>query len=54
MLEDFKEMAFMDRKERDAIINIWDKRYAIGSVIGVDRVEREGIVENLSVGELAK
>ena len=42
MLESFKEMALMDRKERDAIINRWDKRYAIGSVVGVDGVERKG------------
>lgn len=54
MLEDFKGMALMNRKERDVIINRWDKRYAIGSVIGVDGVEREGIDESLFVGEPAR
>lgn len=47
-------MTLMDRKERDAIINRWDKRYAIGSVIGVEGVEREGIDENLVVDELER
>ena len=54
MLEDFKGMALMNRKERDAIIESWDKRYGIGSVIGVDKVEREGIDESIFVGESAK
>lgn len=54
MLEDFKGMALMNRKERDAVIKSWDKRYAIGSVIVVDEVEREGIDESIFVGESAK
>lgn len=54
MLEDFKGMALMDREERDVMINRWDKRYAIGSVIGVDGVEREGVDESLFVGEPAR
>lgn len=49
MLEDFKGMALMDCMERDAIINRWDKRYAIGSVIGVD-----GIDESIFVSESAR
>lgn len=54
MLEDFKGMALMDRKERDAMINRWDKRYAIGTVVGVDGVEREGIDESLFVSRLTR
>ena len=54
MLEDFKGMALMACMERDAIINRWDKRYAIGSVIGVDGTEREGIDESIFVTESAR
>ena len=49
MLEDFKGMSQMSRKQRDAIVKFWDKNYAMGSVIGVDGVEREGIDESLFV-----
>lgn len=49
MLEDFKGMSQMSRKQRDAIVKSWDKNYAMGSVIGVDGVEREGIDESLFV-----
>lgn len=51
MLEDFKGMALMDCKERDAILTRWDKRYAIGNVTGLDGVEREGIDESLFVAD---
>lgn len=49
MLEDFKGMSRMRRKTRDAAVRCWDKSYAMGSVIGVDGVEREGIDESLFV-----
>lgn len=49
MLEDFQGMSRMGRKERDAAVRSWDKNYAMGSVIGVDGVEREGIDESLFV-----
>ena len=51
---DFKGMAMMNQKERDMMISSWNKRYAIGSVIGVDGVEREGIDESLFVVDPAK
>lgn len=49
MLDDFKGMALMARAQRDKEVRSWDKRYAMGSVIGVDGVEREGIDESLFV-----
>lgn len=49
MLNDFKGMSRMDRKERDAMVKRWNKRYSMGSVIGVDTVEREGIDESIFV-----
>lgn len=54
MMIDFKGMAMMNQKERDMMISSWNKRYAIGSVIGVDGVEREGIDESLFVVDPAK
>lgn len=49
MLEDFKNMALMDPKARDAGVKSWDKNYAMGSVIGVDGTERASIDETLFV-----
>ena len=49
MRDDFKDMALMDHKSRDAVVKQWDKNYAMGSVIGVDGVEREGIDETIFV-----
>lgn len=54
MLEDFKNMALMNVKYRDAEVRRWDRSYAMGSVIGLDGVEREGIDESLFVVETAK
>lgn len=49
MLDDFKGMSRMNRKDRDAMVQRWNKRYSMGSVIGVDTVEREGIDESIFV-----
>ena len=49
MLDGFKGMSQMDRKDRDATVERWNKRYSMGSVIGVDTVEREGIDESVFV-----
>lgn len=49
MLDDFKCMSRMDRKDRDAMVERWNKRYSMGSVIGVDTVERDGIDESVFV-----
>ena len=43
ILEDFRGMAKLEERERDATIRGWGKYYAMGSVKGVDGVEREGI-----------
>ncbi len=45
ILADFKGLSELDRRERDAIVGSWGKRYAMGTVVGVDGVEREGIDE---------
>lgn len=49
MLGDFRELSDLNRKERDAIIRGWQKTYAMGGLIGVDRVDREGIDENMFI-----
>ena len=49
MLGNFKGMAQMRKGERDAIVKGWRKKYAMGSLIGVDGVEREGIDEQIFV-----
>lgn len=54
MLDDFKGMSRMRRKQRDAAVKCWDKTYAMGSVMGVDGVEREGIDESLFVTSQSK
>lgn len=46
MLEDFKNMSRMRRKERDEAVRCWNKIYAMGKLIGVDGVDREGIDES--------
>jgi len=46
MLGDFSGMAMMSRSERDIVIRGWDKRYAMGSLVGVDGVERESVDES--------
>ncbi len=43
MLADFKGLSALDRRERDAVVGDWGKRFAMGSVVGVDGVERDGI-----------
>ncbi len=45
MLVDFKGLSALDRRERDAVVGGWGKRYAMGTVVGVDGVERDGIDE---------
>lgn len=50
ILGDFSGMAMMDGKTRDRTVNDWDKRYAMGRLIGVDGVEREGVDESMFVG----
>lgn len=54
MLDDFKGMSRMNRKERDAVVNRWNKRYSIGSVIGVGTVERQGIDESIFITMTSK
>lgn len=49
MLDGFKGMSRMSRKDRDATVERWNKRYSMGRVIGVDTVEREGIDESVFV-----
>ncbi|KAL8792874.1 MAG: hypothetical protein Q9195_004516 [Heterodermia aff. obscurata] len=49
MLEDFTGMSTFEKKERDGIIKGWGKGYSMGSLVGVDGVEREGIDEDLFV-----
>ena len=50
MLEDFADMSSLGRRERDAIITGWGKEYSMGSLIGVDGVERVGIDEDKFIG----
>ncbi len=45
MLASFKDLSDLDTRERDAVFGGWGKRYAMGTVIGVDGVERDGIDE---------
>lgn len=50
MLGDFAGMATMNKHARDEIVTERDKRYAMGSLVGVDGVEREGVDESLFIG----
>ena len=51
MLESLAGLAMMKRNERDELLKSWGKKYARGSVVGIDEQEREGIVRN-EVGKL--
>lgn len=50
MLGDFQGMAKLESKERNRIVTGWRKSYGLGSLLGVDGVEREGVGESLFVG----
>ena len=50
MLSDLAGMTIMRSHKRYQIIKEGDTRYAMGSLVGVDGVEREGIDENLFIG----
>ena len=50
MLEDFAGMATMGRGERDRIVERRGRRYAMGCLLGVDGVKREGVDEDMFVG----
>lgn len=54
MLKDFKGMSRMRRKKRDEAVKRWDKTYAMGKLIGVNGVNREGINESKFVASQAK
>ena len=54
MLGDFRGMAQLDRRTRDGIVRDWDKRYAMGRLVGVDGVEREGVDESVFVGQVPR
>ncbi len=47
---DFAGMATMGNHERDQIVTERDRRYAMGSMVGVDAMEREGVDEGLFIG----
>ena len=51
MLEDFAGMSTLGRKERDLIIKGWGKGYSMGTLIGIDGVEREGIDEDVFIDD---
>ena len=51
MLGDFGGMAQMDRRTRENMVKEWDKRFAMGRLVCVDGVEREGVDEDMFVGE---
>lgn len=51
MLGDFRGMAQMDKRTRDGVVREWEKRYAIGRLVGEDAVEREGVDEDMFVGQ---
>ena len=50
MLGDFADMSRFTRRERDAIITGWGTEYSMGSLAGVDGVERVGVDENKYIG----
>ena len=50
LTEGLRGMAEMGRRERDEVVVGAGRRYAMGSLIGVDGVEREGIDESQFVG----
>lgn len=49
MREEFKGMSLMRQKERDETVVSWEKRYAMGNVVGVDGVERQAVDESVFV-----
>lgn len=49
MLGDFAGMATMDKHQRDQMVIDRDRRYAMGCLVGVDGVEREGVDESLFI-----
>ena len=46
---DFRGLSMEGRRERDGVVRGWGKMYSIGSVVGVDGVEREGVEESVFV-----
>ena len=51
MLEDFANLSMLGQKERDAIINGWGKEYSMGTILGADEIERQGIDEAVFVSD---
>ena len=51
MLQDFEGMSTLHQEERDEKVNGWGKMYSMGSLVGVDKVERRGIDEASFVGK---
>ena len=51
VLGEFRGMAQMDKRTRDGIVKEWEKRYAIGRSVSIDGVEREGVDEDMFVGQ---
>ena len=51
MLGEFQGMAEMGRRERDEIVKSWEKKYSLGSLVGFDGVEREGVDETIFIRE---
>ena len=47
-------MGQLDKRTRDNIVRDWDKRYSMGRLVGVDGVEREGVDENVFVGQVPR
>ena len=45
MLSKFHRMGWLEKEDRDRIVRGWGKRYALGSLVGADGVERETIDE---------
>lgn len=50
MLEGFAGMSELEREDRDDIVKGWGKGYSMGTLVGVDGVERDGIDEGIFVG----
>jgi len=51
VLSDFQGMGRLGKEERDRTVRGWGKRYALGSLVGIDGVERENIDEAIFVGK---
>jgi hypothetical protein len=51
VLGDFRGTAQMDERTRDGVVREWEKRYAMGRLVGEDEVEREGVDEDMFVGQ---